>query len=61
MFWNFFEHLLLHELDGNDSVLTEMVALEDHSVVALSQGPGPVDVEVIGDLLHPLHLFSTNI
>lgn len=52
------QHLLLHKLDSNDPILAEMVALEDHSVVAFAQRLGLIDVEVIGHLLHPLHGFQ---
>lgn len=32
-----FEHLLLHKFDGDDPVLTEVIALEDNSIVAFAQ------------------------
>jgi hypothetical protein len=56
MFWYFLEHLFFHKLDCDDPVLTEMVSLVDDSVVALSQLFGLIDVEVIGDFIHALHL-----
>ena len=54
---NLLEHLLLHEFDGDDPVLTEVVAFKDDPVVALAQRLRPVDVEIVGHLLHPLHFF----
>ena len=49
------QHLLLHEFDRDDPVFWEMIALEDHSVVALSQMLWTIDVEIIVHLLHALH------
>lgn len=31
------EHLLLHKFDGDDPVLTEVIALEDNPIVAFAQ------------------------
>ena len=55
---NLLQHLLLHKFDSNDPIFAEMVALEDHSIVAFAQRFGLVDVEIIGHLLHPLHGFQ---
>ena len=57
VFWDLLQHLLLHKLDSNDTIFTEMIALENHSIIALTQRFGLVDVEIIGHLLHPLHFF----
>ena len=48
------QHLLLHELDCDNPVLGEVVALVDHSVVSLAQLLRAVDVKIIVDLLHAL-------
>jgi hypothetical protein len=56
MFWDLLEHLLLHEFDCDDAVFREVIALVDDSVVALAEGFGAIDVEVIADSLHALHL-----
>ena len=58
MLGDLLQHLLLHKLHSNDPIFAEMVALEDHSVVAFAQRFGLVDVEIIGHLLHPLHGFQ---
>ena len=49
------QHLLLHELDCDNPVLGEVVALVHHSVVSLAQLLRAVDVKIIVDLLHALH------
>lgn len=50
------ELFLFDELDGDDSVFGEVVALVDRAKVALAQGLGLVDVEVLVDFLHSFHL-----
>ena len=52
----FLQHLLFHELDSDDPVLGEVVALVDHAVVTLPQRTATIYVEVVRNLLHPLHL-----
>ena len=37
MFRNLLQHLFFHELDGDNSVLTEVVAFVDDPVVTLTQ------------------------
>ena len=49
------EHLLLHEFDGDNAVLGEMIAFIDYSVVALTKLFGAVYVEIVVHLLHALH------
>ena len=51
------QHLLFHELDGDDPVFTEMIAFKDDSIVALAKRFGPIDIEIVGDFLHSLHCF----
>lgn len=55
MLWYLVQHLLLHELDSDDPVLGEMVALIHHAVVALAQLLRTIDVEIVVYLLHALH------
>ena len=61
MFWHFIKHLFLHELDCNDTVLAEVVALVDDSVVAFTERFWAIDVVVVVDLLHALHWFKIEI
>lgn len=56
MLWDLIQHFFFHELDSDDPVFGEMVALEDHPVVSLPQGLATIDVEVLVKLLHALHL-----
>jgi hypothetical protein len=56
--WYFFEHLLLHKLDSDDSVLRKMIALIDDPIVTLPQLLGTIDVEIFVHFLHALHPYK---
>lgn len=49
------EHLLFHELDSDDSILREMIAFVDYSVVSFSQLFRTINVEIVVHALHALH------
>ena len=61
VFRDLFQHLLLHKLDSNNPVFTEVVTLVDDTVITLAERLGTIDVEVIINLLHALHLSNSKI